>query len=132
MLWVAGQTGSASLVTVNPVQSGLSGPQNLFVQTLDFSGNIRFSTYFGSTGSDISLTLALPVRDSILAMWIRGIAGVLLCLTGAVWIAQGTNALGGSSMSGHGQWTVIGVVLVLLGLALLVLAWRKRAATRPR
>jgi protein-S-isoprenylcysteine O-methyltransferase Ste14 len=57
-------------------------------------------------------------------MWIRGIAGAVLCLVGAVWIAQGTNALGGSGMSGHGQWAVIGVVLVLIGLALLVWAWR--------
>jgi protein-S-isoprenylcysteine O-methyltransferase Ste14 len=57
-------------------------------------------------------------------MWIRGIAGVVLCLVGAVWIAQGTNAMGGSGMSGHGQWAVIGVVLVLIGLALLAWAWR--------
>ncbi len=65
-------------------------------------------------------------------MWIRGIVGVLLCLTGAVWILQGTNALGGSSMSGHSRWTVIGVVLVGLGVALLVWAWRKRSATTQR
>jgi len=56
-------------------------------------------------------------------MWSRGIAGVLLCLVGAVWIAQGTNALHGSGMSGHQQWTVTGAVLLVLGLALLAWAW---------
>ncbi len=59
-------------------------------------------------------------------MWIRGIAGAVLCLIGAVWILQGTDALGGSGMSGHGQWAVIGAVVVLIGLALLAWAWRVR------
>jgi protein-S-isoprenylcysteine O-methyltransferase Ste14 len=59
-------------------------------------------------------------------MWTRGIVGVVLCLIGAVWIAQGTNAVHGSGMSGHGQWAVIGVVFVLVGLAVLAWAWRIR------
>jgi hypothetical protein len=57
-------------------------------------------------------------------MWIRVIVGVVLCLVGAVWIAQGTNALHGSGMSGHGQWAVIGAVFALIGLAVLASAWR--------
>ncbi len=56
-------------------------------------------------------------------MWARGVAGVVLCLVGAVWIGQGTNVLHGSSMSGHGQWTVVGIVLVVVGVALLAWAW---------
>ena len=59
-------------------------------------------------------------------MWARGIAGVVLCLVGAVWIAQGTDALHGSGMSGQTQWAVIGGVVVLVGLALLAWAWRIR------
>lgn len=59
------------------------------------------------------------------SMWIRGIVGVVLCLIGAVWIAQGTNALHGSGMSGHGQWAVIGAVFVVIGLAVLASVWRK-------
>jgi drug/metabolite transporter superfamily protein YnfA len=65
-------------------------------------------------------------------MWIRGIAGAVLCLIGAVWILQGTDALGGSGMSGHGQWAVIGAVLVLIGLALLAWAWRVRRGLPKR
>jgi protein-S-isoprenylcysteine O-methyltransferase Ste14 len=65
-------------------------------------------------------------------MWARGIAGVVLCLIGAVWIAQGTDALHGSGMSGHGQWAVIGVLFVLIGLALLTWAWRIRRSRLTR
>ena len=56
-------------------------------------------------------------------MWIRGIAGVVLCLIGALWIGQGTDAVHGSSMSGHGQYTVLGIVVFSLGAVLLVWAW---------
>jgi hypothetical protein len=59
-------------------------------------------------------------------MWARAIVGVVLCLVGAVWIGQGTNVLHGSGMSGEGQWTVIGAVLVAIGAALLTRAWRAR------
>jgi hypothetical protein len=60
-------------------------------------------------------------------MWSRGIPGIVLCLIGAVWIAQGTNVLHGSGMSGQGMWAVIGVIVALVGLALLVFAWRARS-----
>jgi protein-S-isoprenylcysteine O-methyltransferase Ste14 len=59
-------------------------------------------------------------------MWTRGIVGVVLCLAGAVWIAQGTNALHGSGMSGHGVCAVVGAFLIVIGIALLVWAWRIR------
>lgn len=56
-------------------------------------------------------------------MWIRGVIGVVLCLIGAVWIAQGTGALHGSGMSGHGQYAVLGVVVIAIGLVMLM--WAK-------
>ncbi len=55
-------------------------------------------------------------------MWIRGIAGVVLCVLGAVWIAQGSGAMQGSGMSGHSGFAVLGAVVVVIGLALLVWA----------
>jgi len=55
-------------------------------------------------------------------MWSRGIVGLVLCLVGAVWVAQGTGAVHGSMMSGHGQYTALGVVAIVIGLALLVWA----------
>ncbi len=63
-------------------------------------------------------------------MWIRGVVGVVLCAVGALWIGQGTGAVSGSAMSGHGQYTVLGALVVLVGLALVVWAWRSRAGRR--
>lgn len=59
-------------------------------------------------------------------MWVRGIVGVVLSLTGIVWILQGTNAVRGSGMSGHGEYTVLGIVLLLIGVTLLRWAWSIR------
>ncbi|MER5916935.1 hypothetical protein ABT124_42925 [Streptomyces sp. NPDC001982] len=60
-------------------------------------------------------------------MLVRGIGGIILVVLGAVWIAQGTGAMGGSGMSGHGQYAVLGAVVALIGLFLLVQAWRVRS-----
>jgi protein-S-isoprenylcysteine O-methyltransferase Ste14 len=59
-------------------------------------------------------------------MWWRGVVGVVLCLVGAVFTAQGSGALHGSSMTGEGQWTVIGIILIVAGLALIWWASRVR------
>jgi hypothetical protein len=59
-------------------------------------------------------------------VWIRGIAGIVLCALGALWIAQGSGAVHGSAMSGHGQFTLLGGVVVIVGLALLLWALRIR------
>ena len=62
-------------------------------------------------------------------MWARGIVGIVFCLTGLVWIGQGTNVISNSKlMSGHGQYTLLGVVVLLIGLALMAWAARIRRA----
>ena len=55
-------------------------------------------------------------------MWIRGIAGVVLCALGALWIAQGSGTMHGGAMSGHASFALLGGVVVIVGLALLVWA----------
>jgi len=62
-------------------------------------------------------------------VWIRGIAGIILCALGALWIAQGSGAMHGSGMSGHGQFALLGVVVVIAGLALLI--WAVLVRRRP-
>jgi|HubBroStandDraft_1064217.scaffolds.fasta_scaffold269550_2 uncharacterized membrane protein YidH (DUF202 family) len=61
-------------------------------------------------------------------MWIRAAIGVVCCLVGAVFVAQGTNALHGSAMSGHGRYVVLGGVLIVIGA--LLLAWASRLRQR--
>jgi uncharacterized membrane protein YidH (DUF202 family) len=55
-------------------------------------------------------------------MWSRGAIGLVLCLVGLVWIGQGTDVISNSKlMSGHGQYTLLGIVVLVAGLALV--AW---------
>ena len=47
------------------------------------------------------------------------IAGVLLVLVGIVWFGQGVGWIGGSFMSGHAIWAVIGAFAIVFGVTLL-------------
>jgi hypothetical protein len=60
--------------------------------------------------------------------WLRVVGGVVLILVGGVWILQGVNVIGGSGMSGHGQYAVLGAVVALIGVALLIWAARTRVS----
>jgi len=53
-------------------------------------------------------------------MGYRSGIGALLVLIGGVWVAQGTNILKGSAMTGHGSWAVAGLVAGLVGALLIV------------
>ena len=52
--------------------------------------------------------------------------GVLLVVLGGLWTLQGLGLVGGSFMTGSRLWLVIGLVLVIAGVALL-LRRRRRA-----
>ena len=56
----------------------------------------------------------------------RVILGVVLCAVGVVWLGQGIGLIHGSFMTGEALWGVIGGVLLVLGVALLGSAWRRR------
>ncbi len=58
------------------------------------------------------------------------IIGILLILIGLVWILQGVNVLLGSPMSGHIQYSVIGLVVALIGVAAIIIANRRRRVVR--
>jgi hypothetical protein len=51
---------------------------------------------------------------------------MVLCALGALWIAQGSGAMHGFAMSGHGPFALPGGAVVIAGLALLVWAARIR------
>jgi hypothetical protein len=62
--------------------------------------------------------------------WVSVVVGAVLFLLGAVWALQGLDVLGGSAMSGHSLWAVVGPLVALAGLVLLATgarALRRRA-----
>jgi hypothetical protein len=59
----------------------------------------------------------------------RVIVGALLVLIGLVWIGQGLGWISGSAMSGHIQYTFLGLVVGAVGVVLIVWATRLRAAS---
>ena len=52
--------------------------------------------------------------------WVGPVVGVLLVLLGGLWTLQGVGLVGGSFMTGSRLWLVIGLVLVVAGVALLI------------
>jgi hypothetical protein len=54
------------------------------------------------------------------------IVGGLLAAFGIVWFLQGINVLPGSFMTGQIRWAVYGGIAVAAGVALLVIAKRRR------
>lgn len=53
--------------------------------------------------------------------------GVILVLLGGLWILQGLDVLGqDGGMNGQGEWTLIGGVALIFGLALAATATRGR------
>jgi hypothetical protein len=59
--------------------------------------------------------------------WIPGVLGVLMIFFGAVWTLQGADLLLGSFMTGSRLWLIIGLVLLIGGIALLSRTVRSRA-----
>lgn len=57
----------------------------------------------------------------------RLVLGVLLLIVGAIWTLQGLDVFGqDGGMNGQTEWSVIGVVTLLIGLALAVSGYRAR------
>ena len=46
-------------------------------------------------------------------------------LMGCVWFLQGINVLPGSFMTGQTKWAVYGVISVILGIGLVIMARRR-------
>jgi drug/metabolite transporter (DMT)-like permease len=57
--------------------------------------------------------------------WLFNIIGVILILVGIVWFLQGINILLGSFMSGDPQYSLLGILLVVVGMILLAFTNRR-------
>lgn len=55
---------------------------------------------------------------------VLSLLGILLFLAGCVWFMQGINILPGSFMTGSLMWAVIGVFVMVAGIAVLFTANR--------
>ena len=72
----------------------------------------------------------LPQRGTVAGMGriVTLVIGAVLVLLGLVWILQGLDILGGSGMSGHAIWAVIGVVIGGAGVFLVIRGLRMPSA----
>jgi hypothetical protein len=59
--------------------------------------------------------------------WLSMALGLLAVVLGAVWTLQGFDVLEDSVMSGVTAWSIIGPIVVVIGLVLIVLGVRARA-----
>lgn len=50
------------------------------------------------------------------------VAGIVLIVTGTIWLLQGVNVLPGSFMTGQTKWAVIGGICLGVGLVLTVIS----------
>ena len=56
----------------------------------------------------------------------RNIVGIILVLLGGLWIAQGSNLMPSTAMSGQSMWLWIGVLVLIAGGVALWWANRRR------
>lgn len=54
------------------------------------------------------------------------VLGIIAVLVGGIWVAQGLNLIPGSFMTGNKMWFWIGLVVGLVGLALVVTGLSRR------
>ena len=54
------------------------------------------------------------------------ILGTLIILSGIVWVLQGTNILPGSYMTGNPQWTINGIIAIVIGGVTIYFARRRK------
>ena len=59
--------------------------------------------------------------------WVMLGIGIVLDLLGTIWLLQGINILPGSFMTGQPFWAGAGIILMIVGMALVVLAMRRKA-----
>ena len=62
--------------------------------------------------------------------WFLNILGGVMVLIGVVWFFQGINILLGSFMSGNSLYTVLGIILTVVGIIILAFTDRPRKSTQ--
>ncbi|MDT5055333.1 hypothetical protein [Mycobacterium sp.] len=55
------------------------------------------------------------------------VLGVFVALFGLLWALQGFGVIGGSPMSNTTTWSIIGPIVVVIGIALAFFAFRRKS-----
>lgn len=58
--------------------------------------------------------------------WLLLGLGIIMVLIGIIWSLQGANILLGSPMTGDPFWLAVGIVVIVVGVALSLIGWRRR------
>ena len=61
--------------------------------------------------------------------WFPVLIGFVLVLLGGLWLLQGVGILGGSVMTGQIFWAIVGLILLIAGIALCAFGLRRRPTT---
>jgi hypothetical protein len=56
-----------------------------------------------------------------------GVVGVFVALFGLLWALQGFGVVGGSFMSNNTTWAIIGPIVLVIGIALVFVAFRRKS-----
>ncbi|HXL63176.1 MAG TPA: hypothetical protein VN959_21330 [Mycobacterium sp.] len=56
-----------------------------------------------------------------------GVLGVFVALFGLLWALQGFGVVGGSFMSNNTTWAIIGPIVLVIGIALVFVAFRRKS-----
>ncbi|ORA54319.1 hypothetical protein BST22_06775 [Mycolicibacterium chubuense] len=54
------------------------------------------------------------------------VVGIVVALFGLLFTLQGVGAVGGSPMSNTTTWSVLGPIIVIVGVVVAVAGWRRR------
>ncbi len=73
----------------------------------------------------IVYTVTQVFHKEIIMKLLLTIIGVILILVGIVWILQGFNILLGSFMSGNILYSILGLIVAIIGVALTIYANRR-------
>lgn len=62
---------------------------------------------------------------------VLGIVGIVVALFGLLFALQGFGVVGGSPMSNTTTWSILGPIILLVGVCIALAAWRLNRSTRP-
>lgn len=76
------------------------------------------------------MTTVVHMRNVIAV--VLGIIGLFTALSGLLFALQGFGVVGGSPMSNTTTWSILGPIILLIGVGIALVGWRVNRSPRPR